>query len=221
MKVLVVVSAVALAGADLQAQAPAPACASGGSRIVRSLVGGTIGGWLGFVGAKIHYSDWDDASHGEAAHRGRNQATIGGAVIGAAVGALLHVGNSACKTAATDKRMGREMITKDEITHSGQTGSVYDLVFAVRRNWLNLRGVDALTEGPETFNLDGKDVTLVFEPRLNAYVDNARVGSVDELKRIPVAGIQAVRYFDGPQATYRWGAGNQHGAIEVLTMVER
>lgn len=219
MKVLAVVSAVALAGADVQAQAPAPGCGSGGSRIVRSLVGGTIGGWLGFVGAKVKLSDWEESSHSASATRMRNQATIGGAVVGAAVGALIRVGNHSCKTPAPDTRMGREMITKDEITRSGQTGTVYDLVYAVRRNWLNMRGTDVLTEGPETFNLDGKEVTLYFDPRLSAFIDNTKLGSVEELKKISVAGIQGVRYFDGPQATYRWGAGNQHGAIEVLTTV--
>jgi hypothetical protein len=41
---------------------------------------------------------------------------------------------------------------------------------------------------------------------------------VSELRALPVAGVMAVRYFDGPQATYKWGSGHSHGAIVVVTL---
>lgn len=222
MRLWIVIPTLALAGATLQAQEPGvgavPKCGSGSSHmLIRSLVGGTLGGWIGFVGAKIRYSDWNDASHSSSANRARNQATVAGFAIGAVVGSLVHMGTHSCYAPAADKRMGHAMITRDEITHSGQTGTVYDLVYALRRNWLNLRGIDALTEGPETLTFEGQDYVVTGEPRLSVYYDNTKLGSVDELKKISVNDITAVRYFDGAEATYRWGKGNQHGAIELLS----
>ena len=222
MRLSIVISTLALASATLHAQepgvTPVPKCGGGGSSLlIRSLVGGTLGGWLGFVGAKIRFSDWNDASHSAAAHRARNQATVAGFAVGAVVGSLVRMGTHSCYAPSSDARMGHAMITQDEIARSGQTGTVYDLVYSLRRNWLNLRGIDALTEGPETFTFEGQDYVVNGAPRLSVYYDNAKLGSVDELKKVSVNDIQAVRYFDGAEATYRWGKGNQHGAIEMLS----
>src|SRR6476646_5275707 len=65
-----------------------PTCASNNT-LVRTAVGGTLGAWIGFVAAKIKMSDWNDASRGPAANRTRNNATLGGAVVGAALANLL------------------------------------------------------------------------------------------------------------------------------------
>jgi hypothetical protein len=149
----------------------------------------------------------------------RNRTTIGGAVVGMALGSLLKVGGS-CRPREVRlpvARVGREPITQEEITRAGHSGNVYDLIYGLRRNWLNLRGTDALTEGPETLVADGQEINLVGAPRLAVYLDNARLGSVDELRSLPVAGVVSVRFYDGPDATYRWGAGHKNGAIQVLT----
>jgi len=207
MRLLLFVPALAVASVPPAAQTPTTTCAkSGAPLIVRSLVGGTLGGWLGFVGAKIHYSDWNDASRGAAAHRGRNQAMIGGALIGAAIGSLVHVGGS-CGQPAHDKRIGQEPITLEEITKSGKTGNVYDLVYSLRRHWLNPRRVAEIG--------DANTGTV------SVYVDNTRVGFADELKYIPVTTVQVIRYYDAGQATFRFGARNPSGAIEVVTSVSK
>src|ERR1700759_538035 len=70
-----------------------------GSTVVRTVTGGVLGGWLGFVVAKIKMSDWNDASRTASATRTRNQMTIGGALIGALGASLMHV-NKNCVASA-------------------------------------------------------------------------------------------------------------------------
>jgi hypothetical protein len=197
-----------------------PSCASNNT-IVRTAVGGTLGAWLGFVAAKIKMSDWNDASRGPAANRTRNTATIGGAVVGAALANLLFRSH-ACGSevpqvarAAAPRSTARRPITAEEIERSGLNGNVYDLVNSLRRNWLNFRGFDTFAEGP------GSASTVVSdEPNLVVYLDNARLGTTTQLRSLPVAGVIGVRYFDPAEATYKWGAGHTHGAIQVLTVTD-
>jgi hypothetical protein len=205
----------------LSAQITRTACVR--NTALSGVAGGAIGAWLGFFTAKVKVSDWDDAARGPAAHRMKNRYTIAGAALGLAAGTLLHA-RSACGApaagqipATTSPRVAHQPITLEEITRSAGSGSVYELIHALRPNWLNLRGIDALTEGPEILQIDGQQVDLEGQPRLTVYLNLAKLGSVNELKQLPIAGVQAIRYFTGAEATYRWGAGNSHGAIQVLT----
>jgi hypothetical protein len=213
-------------GVDAQAQLPesgARSCSTSGS-LARLAAGTAVGGWLGFVVAKIRISDWDDASRGPAAQRLRTRATISGAVIGAAVtGLLLHTRSCTGGIPATRPvRAGREPITQAEIERNGlSSGNVYDLVYSLRRPWLNVRGTDALTEGPLNLTVDGQTYTLQGESRLIVYLDEAKLGTVDQLRELPVAGVNQIRYYDGSEATYKWGAGHIHGAIQVVTVAQK
>jgi len=197
-----------------------PSCASNNT-LVRTAVGGTLGAWLGFVAVKIKMSDWNDASRGPAANRTRNNATIGGALVGAALANLLFRSH-ACGSempqvaeAAAPPSAGRRPITAEEIERSGLNGNVYELVKSLRRSWLNFRGFDTFAEGP------GSASTVVSEePNLVVYLDNARLGTTTQLYSLPVSGVIGVRYYDAAEATYKWGAGHTHGAIQVLTVID-
>lgn len=203
--------------------AAAPTCSrDAGNTLLRTGLGATLGAWLGFVGTKIKQSDWNDASRGAAAHRTRVRATVGGAVIGAALSSIRRRGAS-CAPRLEDARTApladiRRPITAEEIQQSGINGSVYDLVYSLRRSWLNLRGVETFNEAPRAVEVGGQEFIQPGEPRLVVYLDNARMGTVSQLRQLPVVGVTAVRYFDGPQATFRWGAGHSHGAIQVITV---
>lgn len=190
-----------------------------GSAALRTATGGILGGWVGFVAGKIRVSDWNEAAHTPEGHRAVNRAAMTGAAIGAVVGAIVHVGKPCGGATAVQRaRLGREPLYVSEITKAGVTGTVYDALRTLRPNWLNLRGVQALTEGAETFTFaDGQSVTLTGAPRLTVYLDNAKLGSIDELRTLAVIGITSVRYYEPAEATMRWGAGNTHGAIQVLT----
>ena len=220
---LVVTAPLPNSGLLAQATQPGPQCSSGGSNtLLRAGLGATLGAWLGFVGAKIKQSDWNDASRSAAAHRTRVRATIGGAVIGAALG-LIRYRSSSCSQRLEDAASAPQSdihrpITAEEIQHSGINGTVYDLVYSLRRNWLSLRGVETFNEAPRAVEVAGQEYIVPGEPRLIVYLDNARMGTVSQLRQLPIVGVTGVRYYDGAQATFKWGAGHSHGAIQVITV---
>jgi hypothetical protein len=193
-----------------------------GSTAVRAGTGAVLGGWLGFVAAKIRMSDWNDASHSAAGNRLRNQMTIGGVILGAVSASLLHVkkdctGNA---TQTSSPRAGRQPITADEIARAGLNGNVYDVVYSLRRNWLNTRGLNSANESLHIVVVQDSQVVADGEPQLVVYLDNLKLGTLNELKRLPIVGVTSIRYYDPAEANYLWGMGHTHGAIQVMT-VER
>ena len=227
---------IALAGplSPLGAQEPAPSsihvtsaqsCSIGASRRALRVAGGaTLGAWVGFVVAKIKLSDWNAGSHAASATRQRNQAVIVGALLGAALGAVpFHtsscVAPSLPLTNPPRARQATRPISAEEIARSGVNGSVYDVVYSLRRNWLNVRGVETISEGPHVVTTDaGGKVVVPGEPQLVIYLDNMRMGAVSELRSLSTVGVSEIRFYDPSQANLRWGAGHSHGAIEVLTV---
>jgi hypothetical protein len=191
-----------------------------GSRPVRAATGGVIGGWLGFVAAKIKMSDWNDASHSASGTRTRNQMTIGGVLIGAVGASLIHINKNCVASASTPsaQRAGRQPITAEEIARSGVNGNAYDVVYLLRRNWLNLRGLNSGTEGVHVVTSDDQPVVVDGEPQLVVYLDNMKLGMLSELKRLPIVGVTSIHYYDPAEANYLWGTGHTHGAIQVVTL---
>jgi hypothetical protein len=193
-----------------------------GNRVVRTGLGATVGAFLGFVAVKINQSDWSDASHTPSALRVRNQATVAGALVGAALANLnFTMGRCRAQDPSLAKSLRARPITQDEIERSGIHGSVYDLVFSLRRSWLYTRGIETMAEGPrEVQNGAGQAVLIPGEEKLIIYLDNARLGTISQLRAVAVAGVTGVKYYDPSEATYRWGAGHTHGAIQILTVIE-
>jgi hypothetical protein len=226
---------ITLAGArsSMGAQEPAPSsihatsaqeCRIGASRRALRVAGGaTLGAWLGFVVAKIKLSDWNDGSHGASATRQRNQAVVGGALLGAVLGAVpFHTASCGAPTMPLTNpsrdRQATRPISAEEIARSGVNGSVYDVVYSLRRNWLNVRGVQSISEGPHVVSTDAGEKVVSGEPQLVIYLDNMRMGAISQLRSLSTVGVSEIRYYDPSQANLRWGAGHSHGAIEVLTV---
>ena len=203
-----------------EALAQLPGCSNDGNRLLRSAVGATLGAWTGLVAMKIRNSDWNDASRSTTGIRQLNRGVVVGAVIGVSLGNLRF--RSACQhrgiaTTAPRNPM-RSSISAEEIRKSGLNGNTYDLVFTLRRQWLNLRGIE-LSETPRVVVGErSATVTAANNPTLVVYLDNAKVGDQEVLKNIPIDGVIEVRFHDAAQATYRWGSGHNHGAIQVLTI---
>jgi hypothetical protein len=194
-----------------------------GSTALRAATGGILGGWIGFVAAKIKVSDWNDESHSASGTRMRNQMTIGGALIGAIGASLVHVNKNctaATTTGAQPVRTGRQPITAEEISRAGVSGNVYDVVYTLRRNWLNTRGLNSGTESVHLVVSGDSTAAADGEPQLVVYLDNVRLGAIEEMKRLSAVGVTSIRYYDPAQANYLWGTGHTHGAIQVM-MVQR
>ena len=209
---------------EAQTITPVGGCSGFGTG-VRTVGGGVVGAWVGFVLSKIKTSDWSTAAHTSAAIRQRNQFTIGGAVLGAVAAnlAFRHPCNfqrGQYAGVARDRSVRRD-ITQDEINHSGVSGSAYDLVYTLRRQWLNERGIQNLNEAPhyET-DANGQEHLVGGEPQLIIYLDEMKMGTISQLRTIPVASVIGVRYYDPAQANFKWGAGHAHGAIQVMTVID-
>ena len=79
--------------------------------------------------------------------------------------------------------------------------NAYDAVEALRRNWLLSRGPDSF-QSPTT---------------VQVYLDQMRLGGIEQLKTIQTINITSIRYYDGISATARWGLDHGAGAILVST----
>ena len=108
----------------------------------------------------------------------------------------------ACKSAPAreTRRVDRTVITRDQML-DGSYVTVYDAVAALRSNWLRPRG-------PDSFVLP----SIVW-----VYIDGSRAGDVSVLRNIQPKLVNAVRFYDGPTATGRWGVDNGAGVIHVST----
>jgi hypothetical protein len=115
--------------------------------------------------------------------------------------ALIAVG-SGCRTApsAETRRVDRSVITREQML-KGEYVTVYDAVAALHSNWLRPRG-------PDSFVLP----SIVW-----VYIDGSRAGGVEVLQSIQPNLVNAVRFYDGPTATGRWGVDNGAGVIHVST----
>jgi hypothetical protein len=89
----------------------------------------------------------------------------------------------------------------DEI-RSTQYTNVYDVVLALRSNWLRVRTGESFTKSAV----------------LQVYLDQQRIGGVEELKGIQTLNVEMVRFLDGPTASARWGLDHGAGAILVQTL---
>jgi hypothetical protein len=98
-------------------------------------------------------------------------------------------------------RPERNLITLEEIASAERAGSAYDVVQALRPNWLRGRS-------PGTVQNPGGGAVVV-------YVDDLRVGGVEHLRSLPSNTIASMRYLDSGDATTRFGTGHMGGAILV------
>lgn len=103
--------------------------------------------------------------------------------------------------AASGPRTSREILTTEQI-QSTKYNNLYDVIQALRANWMNDRGKDSLT-GPNS-------VVLV-------YLNDTKLGGVAELKAISPLEVSYIQHYDGIAAAGRWGLDHGKGVIYVST----
>jgi hypothetical protein len=103
-------------------------------------------------------------------------------------------------SAARRPRQDQQLITRDVITGTQYT-NLFDVIQALRSNWLRPKN---------TGDFGKADV-------LQVYLDNQRIGGVEELRNIAPLSVLSVRYYDPIAAAARWGMNHGSGAIYVLT----
>lgn len=106
---------------------------------------------------------------------------------------------SACGASVPVQRRGGDsnLISASQI--ASKPGTVYDVVRTYRPNWLRIRGPDSLRRPGE----------------VQVYFDGTRVGGIENLKSIASSGISFIRWYDGIEASSRWGLDHGNGVIWV------
>lgn len=200
--------------------------ARSGSKIlstVAHLVGGAVvGGWLGYVGAQVVKSDWDKDNNSAFVDQ-RSSWVAGGMVIGVLgsqlVGRTTPPGNVLAPSTAPTRR-GENIITRAEIEDAGVTNA-YDLVTNLRHDWLITRGTNSWAESDRgEATVVGRQIVMDVEEgreQIIVYLDDIRLGGVEEMRDISVDMLMAVEFIDGRRATYRYGSGHAHGVILLST----
>lgn len=103
--------------------------------------------------------------------------------------------------AARPERYDRTVITQAEMQeHSFST--VFDAVEGLRRTWLNRRGPDS----------------FLTPSRIWVYYEDMRIGGIETLRDFTVADVTSVRYYNGIEATARWGIDHGAGVIYLTAL---
>lgn len=84
--------------------------------------------------------------------------------------------------------------------------TIYDAVEQLRPNWLRRRGEQSIMN-------PGAGVVV--------YFNDTRYGDVSSLRSLQSNIAVAVRYFDAAAAQFRFGLGNSHGVIQIVTASAR
>ena len=112
----------------------------------------------------------------------------------------LGAGCRASVSGAGQERPDQLMLTREQIAEPRFT-SAYDVVRALRSNWLNARG----------------SASLRFKVEVQVYLDGVHLGGVQTLQNISTPSVQYMQYFNGTDATTRWGIGHGRGVIFIGT----
>ena len=98
-------------------------------------------------------------------------------------------------------RRAFDVITREEIEQRAWS-SAFDLVSTLRPQWVRPRG-------PDSFRGTATPV--------QTYLDNTRLTGIAALASISTAGLRAVEWVDGVEASARWGLDHSQGAIVLRT----
>jgi hypothetical protein len=136
------------------------------------------------------------------------------------VGALV-VLLAGCAPAATGSgadRGDRNVITRTEIEASPAT-TAFDLIQSRRPTWFRGRGSQSFREQGQLAGQEMRGASTVIPGELTivTYFDNAKLGDINELRKVPLTNVRSIRFLDAAAATQRWGGGHSHGAILLST----
>ena len=117
----------------------------------------------------------------------------------------LFLASSACASSGRKgQRIDRSTITREQILGHGFVTAL-EAVEALHSNWLSVR--------PTTLAVGSGDN----QTQKWVYMDNVRLGGIEQLRAISVSNIMSIKYFDPVAATARWGIDHGQGVIQVLT----
>jgi len=118
-----------------------------------------------------------------------------------ATAVLLLLGGCYSADQAINRDSDRSVLTQEDFgTASYRTA--YAAVESLRPRWLRSRGQGSFRGSSQ----------------VQVYVDDSRVGGVEQLRYIAISAVESMRYIDANAATARWGLDHEDGAIYVLSI---
>lgn len=117
---------------------------------------------------------------------------------------LLVVGCASSRAGGGSGGGDRNVLTPEQLRSTGAQDA-FGAVQALRANWLQARGPDSFSSPSEVL----------------VYVDDVRLGGVDNLRSITLPQIGYIQYYDGRAAAGRWGLDHGQGVIFVSTRTDR
>ena len=120
---------------------------------------------------------------------------------------IVVLGVAACASSSSSSASGGpkpspNLITADEIARVN-VQNAYEAVQKLRPAMLRQRQVASA-------NAQATGELLI-------YMDNNRLGDVEQLRQISASSIASLRYFSASEAQTKWGSGHPGGVIEILT----
>jgi hypothetical protein len=208
-------------GVHMTPVAPAPRAAEEGrpnavGNTLRAVLGvGTgalVGGWLGYFGAQVGRSDWDQVPSGEK-NSLRQSYTAAGVGVGALLGYFmrpkLRARGALPQPMNIPARSGRQLFASTELRRSVATNAL-EAVELDRAEWIKPQRDDEAKQGSAPRTGPVESISLV------VYVGDERVGGVETLRDIAIPEVAELRYYDQRDARRRWGVEHRYGAIEVV-----
>ena len=126
--------------------------------------------------------------------------------LGVAVSLVIGCAASQTATPATDP----DLITMDQIARSKATNA-YDVIATIRPQMFTAHGAPT-TRGQQPPTPGRQALPVV------VYIDNVKVGPIDELKALGKLDVREIRYLSPRAATDRWGENHAGGVIYVTTL---
>jgi len=103
-----------------------------------------------------------------------------------------------------------DVITTDQIVKSKATNA-YDVIATISPKMFIAHGA-ATTRGDQPSTVGRQALPVV------VYIDNVKVGPIDELKTLGKVDVKEIRYLSPRVATDRWGQNHAGGVIYVTTV---
>ena len=94
------------------------------------------------------------------------------------------------------------VITREDIA-AVNVSNAYDAISRLRPKFLNSHGATTIRGSDNGY------------PKV--YLNHQLYGDLESLRNIDIHGISEIHYYNGPEASTRFGLGNVSGAIEVIT----
>lgn len=109
----------------------------------------------------------------------------------------------ACASAGNSQKSGSNdaTITHEEIENAHQP-TLFDVVRALRPTWLRTTPTGLRTDA---------------DAGIAVYLDSQRAGSIDVLRQLPSTSASALRFYSASEAQSRFGLGNLHGVIQIVS----